>query len=663
MIGWSTASQAIQNIQADRVPEEQRGRIRGPGPDVEPRQIAPADPVFAHPPTTAPCRHPRAAMFVVHPDLRRTGAARAGDRDFNRLRQAGRANSAVTPSMSTPTARPVNASPGPVTGQLFGLTITRLYVRPDFGWNWLGRSATIMRPVRPTPPSARRLRPSARPDRSSEVDRFVAKIGANGIAAGGLGAVPVYGDREVLAENWEAMVRWVEWALRTARTAHHESRIERSAEPLPHERYLWDGSFHWGEPTEPKKKATDGTRIDPVQTDPIAWFMADKGEVGTAFLYRSTSTLADVARVLGRIEDASRYTETAERVREAWRTEFLTADGRTRGDTQAAYVRALSLGLVPDELRAAAAARLVELIRAAGTHLGTGFLSTGNLLPVLADTGHADIAYELLSRRGAPSWLYMLDRGATTIWEDWEGVDENGDAHDSLNHYRKGAVIRFLHTHTLGLRQSPGSVAWESFEVARSPPVAEVGPGHARVPAGHDRRRVASDRRRADHHRGRAACDYRTGRLPRRHHRDRHRGHLPCHPPYGVRVLRPPWSVRSIPSFAHRTRGQTTSTGSAFASDDVPQTLLVDLADLRQRQPVHEQQIFGQFVAGHLHRGECGADRFEGQVGTRFDDHGHAHPLPQVRVGLGDGGDAGEHRAAGQRGSRPPPRRSSRRPD
>ena len=64
-----------------------------------------------------------------------------------------------------------------------------------------------------------------------------------------------------------------------------------------------------------------------------------------------------------------------------------------------------------------------------------------------------------LLQRTAPSWLYMIDRGAPTIWEDWEGIDADGTAHNSLNHYSKGAVIRFPHTHTLGLRQSPGSVA------------------------------------------------------------------------------------------------------------------------------------------------------------------------------------------------------------
>jgi alpha-L-rhamnosidase len=132
---------------------------------------------------------------------------------------------------------------------------------------------------------------------------------------------------------------------------------------------------------------------------------------------------------------------------------------------------------VPEKLRDAAVGRLVVLIRAAGTHLGTGFLSTADLLPVLADTGHAGLAYEVLLQRTAPSWLAMLDRGATTMWEDWDGIDENGDAHDSLNHYSKGAVINFLHTHTLGLRQAEGSVAWESFVVA---PVLHASVGWAR---------------------------------------------------------------------------------------------------------------------------------------------------------------------------------------
>ena len=105
----------------------------------------------------------------------------------------------------------------------------------------------------------------------------------------------------------------------------------------------------------------------------------------------------------------------------------------------------LAFELVPPELRTNAADRLVELIRAAGTHVGTGLLATPFLLPVLAETGHLDVAYAILLQRTPPSWLAMIDRGATTVWESWEGVDADGGAHDSLNHYSKGAVISFLH--------------------------------------------------------------------------------------------------------------------------------------------------------------------------------------------------------------------------
>ncbi len=408
-------------------------------------------------------------MRVVHSDLRRTGTFACGHSDLDRLHEVAdwsfRGNAVDVPT-DCPTRERL-AWTGDY--QVFAPTATRLYDVLGFSRKWL-------RSVRDDQlPDGRiaNFSPDGRRIKHHLDDQFALMTGSAGWGDAVV-AVPwelyeSYGDREVLSENWEAMVRWVEWALATARTARHPARIERSPEPPAHEQYLWDGSFHWGEWTEPRARAADGSRVDPVKDDPVAWFTADKGEIGTAFLYRSTATLARVARVLGRAEDAARYAVTAERVRDAWRTEFLSPDGHTVGDTQAGYVRALSLGLVPRELREATAARLVELIRAAGTHLGTGFLATGDLLPVLADTGHADVAYELLLRRTAPSWLYMLDHGATTIWEDWEGVDDTGTAHESLNHYSKGAVIRFLHTHTLGLRQTPGSIAWESFEVAPVP--------------------------------------------------------------------------------------------------------------------------------------------------------------------------------------------------
>lgn len=442
-----------------------------------------------------------AQMRIVQTDLRRTASFESSDPLLNRLHEIAdwsfRGNAVDVPT-DCPTRERL-AWTGDY--QVFAPTAARLYDVLGFTRKWLqsvrddqlddGRIANFS-------PDGRRIKHKLD-------DQFAMMTGSSGWGDA-ITFVPwemytAYGDSLVLEENWDAMVRWVEWALGAARTTRHHSRVERSAEPQSHEEYLWDGTFHWGEWTEPVPKAEDGSRLDPIKTNPMAWFMADKGEVGTAYLYRSTRILADAATVLEREEDSERYAVLADRILDAWRTEFLAGDGRTVQDTQAAYVRALAFGLIPKSQRAAAAERLVDLIRAAGTHLGTGFLATGDLLPVLADTGHAGVAYELLFQRSAPSWLHMIDKGATTIWEDWEGVDDDGAAHESLNHYSKGAVIRFLHTHTLGLRQDPDSIAWQSFTIA---PVLGGGltwaTGHLDTPRGRIRVewRIEGDELRID---------------------------------------------------------------------------------------------------------------------------------------------------------------------
>ena len=409
------------------------------------------------------------SLEVVHSDLRPTATFTCSDRDFTRLYDVARWSFRGN-AVDVPTDCPTRERLG-WTGdyQVFVSTAVRMFDVDGFSRKWLRSVRDDQLPdgrIVNSSPDANHLK--------KHPDPMVEHI--TGSAGWGDAIVHVpwvlyetYGDHVALTENWDAMVAWVNFALGAAGSARHASRVERSAEPLPHERYLWDGTFHWGEWCEPKKRAADGSLIDPVASDPMGWFMADKGEVGTAYLYRSVRTLSSIAAVLGKGDDALRYGELSERIRSAWQTEFLDDEGRTTAGTQASYVRALAFDLVPARLRAAAAHQLVTLIREADHHLDTGFLSTADLLPVLADTGHADIAYAVLTRRTQPSWLGMLDRGATTIWEEWDGVDENGQATASLNHYSKGAVVRFLHSHLLGLRQAPGSTAWQSFVVAPVP--------------------------------------------------------------------------------------------------------------------------------------------------------------------------------------------------
>jgi alpha-L-rhamnosidase len=279
------------------------------------------------------------------------------------------------------------------------------------------------------------------------------------------------GRTDVLEPFVEAMRRWVDFAADRAATGRHPDRVAARPDPAEHEAYLWDTGFHFGEWNEPENAAFAGdpdVNVESGLPGLAARLMGmDHGPTATAFLYRSADELAQAARVLGDDQTASRYAALAAKVQRAWRTEFIDADGRVRPATQPNLVRALAFGLIPDELRQQAADELADLVRARGMHLGTGFLATPFLLPVLADHGHLDLAYEVLFQRSAPSWLAMRDQGATTIWEGWHPFDEGGKVKESLNHFSMGAVVGFLHRYVAGLQVvEPG---YRRFRVAPRP--------------------------------------------------------------------------------------------------------------------------------------------------------------------------------------------------
>ncbi len=376
---------------------------------------------------------------VVHTDLRRTGWFRCSDERVDRLHEAA-VWSLRDNACDVPTDCPHRERAG-WTGdwQLFSPTAAFLYDVAGFSTKWLRDVAADQWPDG----TIANISPSARSEGREGPVAFL-----NGSAGWGDAVVMVpwvlyraYGDEGVLAELWPAMVGWLDRAERMARDQRHPDRATARPEPAPHEQFLWDTGFHWGEWLEP------GVDIG----DFGAFVAADEGDVATAFLAHSAGLMARIAAVLGRDGDATRYAALGANARAAWQAEYLGADGSLTPDTQANHVRALAFDLVPAELRPAVADRLVELIRKADTHLGTGFLATPYLLPVLADTGHLDVAYELLRQDSEPGWLVMVDRGATTVWERWDGVSADGVPHESLNHYSKGAVVSFLHRYTAGI--------------------------------------------------------------------------------------------------------------------------------------------------------------------------------------------------------------------
>ena len=184
-------------------------------------------------------------------------------------------------------------------------------------------------------------------------------------------------------------------------------------------------------------------------------------------------------------------------MRAAWQAEYLDADGRLTPDTQANHVRALAFDLVPTELRPAVADRLVELIRE-GRH------PPGHRLPRPRRTCCRCSPTPAIStsptscccRTREPSWLVMVDRGATTVWERWNGVSADGVPHESLNHYSKGAVISFLHRYTAGIELLTSPPTGDSGSGRDPAGGLTLGRGGARVAVRPDRVGVADRRRR-----------------------------------------------------------------------------------------------------------------------------------------------------------------------
>ena len=170
-------------------------------------------------------------------------------------------------------------------------------------------------------------------------------------------------------------------------------------------------------------------------------------------------------------------------------------------------------------------------IGAAGWHLTTGFAGVGYLLPVLSSTGHTAAAYRLLEQDTMPSWRYMIDHGATTIWERWDGwTAERGFQSpwmNSFNHYSLGSVGEWLYRFLLGIDQEPGTAGFGQLLLRPHPGGSlDLGPRQLPVRPGHDQRRLET-RRRPVHLLGGAAAQrhgHRPRPQPRRRRGPRRRG-------------------------------------------------------------------------------------------------------------------------------------------
>ncbi|MGJ3402403.1 family 78 glycoside hydrolase catalytic domain [Glutamicibacter sp. Je.9.36] len=242
-----------------------------------------------------------------------------------------------------------------------------------------------------------------------------------------------YGDKDRLAEHYPGMV------------LHLESVFPRISDDG-----TWREGFQFGDWLDP-----DAAPEEPWKAK------ADQGVVATACLYRSAAFAAQTAELLNLEKDAERWRDLARRTRHAFNRAYVQDDGTITSDCTTVYTLAICFGLLNTQADAAAGRRLAELVREAKYRISTGFAGTPYINRALTQTGHIDEAYRLLLETESPSWLYPVRMGATTIWERWDSMLEDGTINPgdmtSFNHYALGAVVDWLYSDVAGLQAAePG---------------------------------------------------------------------------------------------------------------------------------------------------------------------------------------------------------------
>ncbi|HEY8884614.1 MAG TPA: family 78 glycoside hydrolase catalytic domain, partial [Chloroflexota bacterium] len=328
---------------------------------------------------------------VCHSDLERTGWFECSDPLINRLHEnvvwGMRGN-----FLDVPTDCPQRDERLGWTGdiQVFSPTATFLYDVAGFLTSWLKDLA-------------------AEQDASGVVPFVVPSL-----EMGRLPAAAVWGDAAVIVP-WVLYQRFGDVAILADQFGSMRAWVDQIAERAGPSR-LWDQGFQFGDwldPAAPPERPGDGK--------------TDRYLIATASFAHSAELLGQIAGVLGRAEDQSRYAALADQVRDAFNHEYVTPAGRLMSDSATAYSVALRFGLLrqPEQLLHAGD-RLAALARESGYCVSTGFVGTPLICDALCSVGEVEVAFRLLTQTACPSWLYPVTMGATTIWERWDSLLPDG---------------------------------------------------------------------------------------------------------------------------------------------------------------------------------------------------------------------------------------------
>lgn len=243
-----------------------------------------------------------------------------------------------------------------------------------------------------------------------------------------------YGDKAMLEEQYPVMKAWVDYEYE--RTKENE---------IP---YLWQNDRQLGD-----WLALDNGNIN----NPIG--KTDSGFIASVYHYWSTKMVKEAAESLG-LEESKVYAEREKEIRNAILNYYFPDKKFCMEYTQTACALLLYLKLYPEGEREVITAKLAELLKKNNGHLNTGFVGTPILCMALSENGQNQLAYDLLLNEDYPGWLHEVNLGATTVWERWNSLEEDGSISgtgmNSLNHYAYGSIAEWIYRYMCGLNPSIG---------------------------------------------------------------------------------------------------------------------------------------------------------------------------------------------------------------
>ncbi len=247
-----------------------------------------------------------------------------------------------------------------------------------------------------------------------------------------------YGNIGILEDQYNSMLKWMQFLEKRAKKKHISRLFKRN----PFKSYTIESGFHFGEWLEPGSV---------MSKDAIKGFIAPDFEIATGCYAYSAKLMIKIATLLGNTADAEKFQDLFENIKKAYRYHY-TKDGKVVSKRQCKYVRPVAYDLLSESEKQANMATLNEMIINNQYKIGTGFLTTPWVLKMLSDYGYNETAYKMLENTERPGWLYEVRKGATTILENWNGIDEKGVPKDSFNHYLMGSVVGWLFSHVAGIQ-------------------------------------------------------------------------------------------------------------------------------------------------------------------------------------------------------------------